>query len=212
MDISSLRQLAMKGILTRIQNGEFSQGSIISESLICETLNMSRTPVREALIELTANGALQKVPRRGYTVTKFDKKTKLDSYEILGSLDALAAKLALPYITEEDLRKMREHIELANVAIKFRNYPFYCQQQENFHSVYIDKCENIQLITLLKSIKENVDRYTYFSDDEDELFEISEAMNIEHGEIVKLFEEGNKDKLCKFLIDNHWSTRSLDLI
>lgn len=212
MDISSLRQLAMKGIVTRIQNGEFSQDSIISESLICETLNMSRTPVREALIELTASGVLQKVPRKGYTVTKFDKKTKIDSYEILSSLDALAAKLALPYMTKEDFTKMREHIELANVAIKFKNYPFYCEQQENFHSVYIEKCDNIQLITLLKNIKENVDRYTYFSDDEDELFAISEAMNKEHEEIVNLFEEGDKDKLCKYLIDNHWSTRYVDLI
>ncbi|MGH0054039.1 MAG: GntR family transcriptional regulator [Sphaerochaetaceae bacterium] len=212
MDISSLRQLAMRGIVTRIQNGEFSQDSIISESLICETLNMSRTPVREALIELTASGVLQKVPRKGYTVTKFDKKTKIDSYDILSSLDALAAKLALPYMTEEDFMKMREHIELANVAIKFRNYPYYCEQQEKFHSVYIEKCDNIQLITLLKNIKENVDRYTYFSEDEDELFAISEAMNKEHEEIVRLFEEGDKDKLSKYLTDNHWSTRFVDLI
>lgn len=212
MDITSLRQMAMKGILSKIQNGEFSSDVVITESMVCEALNISRTPAREALIELTASGVLKKIPRRGYTVTKFDKKTKLDSYEILAHLDALAAKLALPYMTEDDFKKMREHIELANVAIRFKNYPYYCEQQENFHSVYISKCDNKQLVSMLHNLKENLDRYTYFSDNEDELYYISEEMNKEHEEIVKLFEKGDKKELFDYLSDFHWSTRSIDLI
>ncbi len=212
MDITSLRHMAMESILSKIHSGEFSQDNIITETMVCELLNISRTPAREALIELVANGILEKVPRKGYAITKFDQKTKLDSYEILGNLDGLAAKLALPNITGADLNKMREHIDLANVAIKYNNYPAYCEQQEHFHNVYINKCDNKQLIALLKQIKANLDRYTYYSNDETELSSICASMNREHMEIVALFEKGDKSALFEYLTDNHWSTKALDLI
>ena len=212
MDITSLRHMAMENILSKIHSGEFSQDNIITETMICESLNISRTPAREALIELVANGVLERIPRKGYAITKFDYKTKLDAYEILGNMDALAAKLALPNITGADLNKMREYIDLADVAIKYKNYPAYCEQQENFHSVYINKCDNIQLITLLKQIKATLDRYTYYSTDETELFSICASMNKEHAEIVALFEKGDKNALFEYLSDNHWSTKAPDLI
>lgn len=212
MDITSLRHMAMENILSKIHSGEFSQDNIITETMICESLNISRTPAREALIELVANGVLERIPRKGYAITKFDYKTKLDAYEILGNMDALAAKLALPNITGADLNKMREYIDLADVAIKYKNYPAYCEQQENFHSVYINKCDNIQLITLLKQIKATLDRYTYYSTDETELFAICASMNKEHLEIVALFEKGDRNALFEYLSDNHWSTKVPDLI
>ncbi|QOX63792.1 GntR family transcriptional regulator [Anoxybacterium hadale] len=212
MDITSLRHMAMDNILSKIHSGEFSQENIITETMICEALNISRTPAREALIELVANGVLERVPRKGYAITKFDHKTKLGAYEILANMDALAAKLALPNMTTADLDKMREHIDLANVAIKYKNYPAYCEQQENFHSVYINKCDNKQLMALLKQIKATLDRYTYYSKDETELFAICASMNKEHLEIVELFEKGDKKKLFEYLSDNHWSTKAPHLI
>lgn len=212
MDITSLRHMAIESILSKIHSGEFSQDKIITETTICEALNISRTPAREALIELVANGVLVKVPRKGYAVTKFDQKTKMDAYEILANMDALAAKLALPNMTAADLNKMREHIDFADVAIKYKNYAAYCDQQENFHSVYINKCNNKQLIALLKDIKATLDRYTYYSTDETELFAICSMMNKEHTEIVALFEKGEKNLLFEYLSDNHWSTKVPDLI
>ena len=180
--------------------------------MVCESLHISRTPVREALIELVASGVLEKAPRKGYAITKSDHKTKLDAYEILGHLDALAAKLALPYITVADLNKMREHIDLAEVAIKYSNYPAYCEQQENFHNVYISKCGNKQLVQMLKQIKMTLDRYTYFSSDQAELFSVCVAMNREHLEIVSLFENRDKNALFAYLSDTHWFTKMPDLI
>ena len=212
MDITSLRHMAMENILSKIHSGEFSAENIITESMVCESLNISRTTAREALIELVANGVLQKVPRKGYSITQFDKKTKMDSYEILGTLDALAAKLALPNMTQDDFNKMREHMDLADVAIKYKNYASYCEQQENFHSVYINKCDNKQLISLLKQIKDTVDRYTYYSKDEEELFQTCTSMNKEHLEIVRLFEVGDGKALFEYLSDTHWPTKLIDLI
>lgn len=212
MSNSSLRNLATKDILNRIQHGMISSDEIITESQVCQTLNISRTPAREALIELVANGVLEKVPRKGYRISNIDQKHKIDSYVILGVLDALAAKLALDNFNDQDIRKMNEFIDLIDIAIKYENYGSYCEMQEKFHCVYIDKCDNIQLQKMLEEIKASVSRYTYFSENTEKLFDMCRAMNDEHRQIVRIFEQKDAKALEDYLINVHWITKHLDMI
>src|SRR5690606_22604141 len=100
-----------------------------------------------------------------YRVVEMDSKHKIDIYIILGTLDALAARLAMEHITEEDIKRMKETIELIDVAIKYENYPSYVELQEKFHNIYINKCNNVQLQKMLEDIKLAVSRYTYYSTD-----------------------------------------------
>lgn len=212
MSTISLRNLATKDILEKIQHGEISSGEIITESTICDTLKISRTPAREALIELVANGVLKKIPRKGYQICDIDYKHKINIYVILGVLDALAAKLSLENITSQDIKKMNEIIDLIDIAIKYENYGSYCELQEKFHRVYIDKCDNPQLEKMLEELKSSVSRYTYFSDNSDKLFELCKAMNLEHRQIVNLFVQKDADGLEDFLINTHWITKHFDMI
>jgi len=212
MTSASLRNLVIKDILYKIQHSEFQEDEIITEAQICERLNVSRTPVREALIELIANGMLQKVPRKGYAICKVDQKYKMDSFDILGALDALAATLAVPQITETDITKMYETVDLIYVAIKYKNYANYCDLQEQFHSIYIEKTNNPQLIKLLNELKSSNSRYTYFSPDTEKLFHTCSSVNDEHKYIVKLFEEKDTAQLGSFIKDIHWKTKFQDMI
>ena len=212
MSNSSLRNLATKDILNRIQHGMISSEEIITESQVCSTLNISRTPAREALIELVANGILEKVPRKGYRISNIDQKHKIDSYVILGVLDALAAKLAMENFTDQDIKKMHEFIDLIDIAIKYENYGSYCELQEKFHHVYIDKCDNIQLEKMLEEIKASVSRYTYFSENTEKLFDLCKAMNNEHRQIAELFAKKDSKALEDYLINVHWITKHLDMI
>jgi len=65
MSTEPLRKLAKKQILQKIQTSKIASGDIITETQLCNEMNISRTPIREALIELVANGILEKVPRKG---------------------------------------------------------------------------------------------------------------------------------------------------
>ncbi len=212
MDTSSLRKVAIDSILDKIRHSELKADDIISEAQVGESLNISRTPVREALIELTASGVLRKVPRKGYAVNKIDNKHKLDTYEILAAMDALAASLALPHMREQDILQLHEAVDQMNIAIKYKNYPSYCDLQDKFHNIYIRKCDNQQLIQFITTIKSSVDRYTYYSDDIERLFEICSIANEEHEKIVTLFEEKDKHQLEFFLKNNHWQTKYEDMI
>lgn len=209
---SSLRNLATKMILEKIQRGDFAAGDIISESEICKILNISRTPAREALIELVANGVLDKIPRKGYQVVNTSHKQKLDAYIILADLDALAGRQACPMMTEQDILHMQELVDLIDIAIKYRNYASYCELQEKFHQVYIKRADNLLLSRMLDEIKSSVLRYTYFSEDIDTQFEICSWMNDEHKKIIELFQSGDADAVSQYLEYTHWATKDYELI
>jgi DNA-binding GntR family transcriptional regulator len=212
MSTVSLRNDATKYILERIHHGDIQPGEIITETSVCDLLNISRTPAREALIELTANGVLEKVPRKGYRIKELDQKRKIDSYVVLGVLDALAAKLSIPNMEDKDILRMKETIDLMDIAIKYKNYSSYVELQEKFHHIYIDKCDNIQLINLLAELKASIYRYTYYSENTDKLFELSKDINVEHRQIVEFFEKRDASGLEDYLINTHWKTKHMDMI
>lgn len=209
---TSLRNEVIKTIKNKIQLNELQPNEILTEAQICNELNISRTPVREALIQLVADGVLKKIPRKGFTVEKLDNKTKLDFYSIYAVLDALAASLSINNLTEEDILKMHECVDKMDIALKYQNYQDYYNLQNEFHNIYIDKCENPVLINMLKEMSSRAIHRSYISDDIEKLFEALKESNAEHLEIVKLFESKNTQDLENFLRFTHWETKYPDMI
>lgn len=199
-------------IYKRIRNNVYDKNSIISESKLCEELNVSRTPVREALIHLSASHLLEKIPQKGYKVRDFDLKTKLDTYYVISILDANAALLAMDRLVEEDYLLMSEFIDLMDIDIKYRKFEKYNEDQESFHNVYINKCDNKPLINLLESVKASIPTYLYHSSEGDKLFEVLLELNEEHREILRLLREKKAYELQNFIINTHWNTAHMDMI
>ncbi|MDO5742587.1 MAG: GntR family transcriptional regulator [Vagococcus sp.] len=212
MNKPTLRQKVIKTIVSDIQTGTLAPNALITESDICDSLNVSRTPVREALIELVKDGILVRKPRYGYVVLESDEQKKLDSYALIGVLDGFSAFLATPYLTEEDYFKMNEYIDMIDVAIKYRNYKNYYNEQENFHEVYLQKCPNKMLVELLNDLKLKVSRYTYFSEDDVALFEVCKEVNEQHRQILEMLKLKEAHKVRIFLETVHWHTFHYDMI
>lgn len=199
-------------IIKRIRNNVYGEDSIISESKLCEELKVSRTPVREALIHLSASNLLQKVPQKGYKVREFDLKTKLDTYYVISILDASAGILAMDRLDEDDYLLMNEYIDHMDIDIKYKKFGKYNEHQEAFHEVYINKCDNQALIGLLKSVKESIPTYLYHSSEDEKLFAVLQELNDEHRVILSLLKEKKISEFRDFLVNKHWSTAHLDMI
>ena len=135
----SLKDHVYEYIASLIREGRLVAEEKINENQICSELNISRTPVREALIQLAAEEVLENRARKGFVVKKMDAKDIAELYEIIGVLDGLAAKKSLPHLTEKDFRDMDFYIETMNLAIKTSNYEMYYEQQNLFHQIYISK-------------------------------------------------------------------------
>jgi DNA-binding GntR family transcriptional regulator len=89
-----------------ISKGDLLPGDAIDESALAEQFGVSKTPIREALIQLQAQGWVSNMPRGGSTVTKMNLQQLLSLWELLAELEAVAVRLACERMAEEDRQKL----------------------------------------------------------------------------------------------------------
>lgn len=208
----SLKDHVYEYISKRIQEGTIKPNDKLNEQDICNELNISRTPVREALIELAADGLLDSEPRRGFRVKPLTLEKAKDLYMIIGSLDAMAATLALDVLTKNDIAEMRELISQMDIAVTNNKLDDYYKLQVDFHNIYINKCGNEELIKILNQLKMRFIRQGY--DSNEKLLQIFSQTNKEHKIILDLMEKKDADKLEHYLRNVHWDVEysNLDVI
>lgn len=91
-----------------IVEGRLAAGEWINETELCQQLKISRTPLREALKVLSAEGLVELVPRRGAHVAQLSVREIVDLFEALGGIEGLAAEMAANRMSEADLEKLRQ--------------------------------------------------------------------------------------------------------
>lgn len=189
-----------------INSGELNPGDKINEQKVSDTLNISRTPVREALTQLASDGYLDNLPRRGFRVKSLDAGKVRQLYEIIGTLDGRAATLCMPYLTQGDMEEMSQLAESMDQAIQTGHGDRYYELQVSFHDVYLNRCPNTEMTALLRKLKNNFIRKYYLFEDPDNEFEVLEDANRQHYEIIRLFQAGDKEELERFIRDTHWDS------
>lgn len=202
----SLKDHVYNFISSKITDGTLCPNEKINEQIICEELNISRTPVREALIQLATEGYLANIPRKGFRVKPIDEKKATELYLVIGSLEGLAAILSYDFITEDHLKSMRNLAIEMDTFIDNEDYESYYKTQSIFHDTYINQCDNDELIRLLDQLKRSFIRQSYVTNNNEDLKEILYATNREHLEIVELFRLGDKIKLESYLRNVHWAS------
>lgn len=208
----SLKDHVYEYISKRIQEGTIKPNDKLNEQEICNELNISRTPVREALIELAADGLLDSEPRRGFRVKPLTLEKAKDLYMIIEYLDAMAATLSLDVLTKDDIALMRELISHMDIAVTNNKLDEYYKLQVDFHNIYINKCGNEELIKILNQLKMRFIRQGY--DSNEKLLQIFSQTNKEHKIILDLMEKKDADKLEHYLRNVHWDVEysNLDVI
>ena len=112
IDISgTVRERAARELRDRILTGALPAGSRVDLDAITEEFSTSRTPVREALLELSFEGLVQVAPRSGITVIGISPADVVDSFTILGVLTGQAAAWAAERIEPDELEMLRELAE-----------------------------------------------------------------------------------------------------
>lgn len=207
MSNANLKDKTIQSIMNKIHELEIGKDAIITEADICKMFKISRTPAREALIELTANGILAKIPNKGYSIKELSEKAKLEVFDLIACLDSMAAKLAMPSITKEDIQRMKEILDMIDIAIKYKNYKKYYDLQEEFHDVYISRCDNEQVIKMLNRAKSSVAEYWRLDDKTENTFLVLEEVNKEHREMLRLIEQKDVNGLRAYIEDVHWATK-----
>lgn len=107
-----MRDKAYVYIQRKIAARELIGGSPISELLLAKEMGISRTPIREALGQLVAEGLLEQIPNRGVVVVQLNRRDIIDLYELREALEVYAVSKAAQYsVNPSDLARLQELAE-----------------------------------------------------------------------------------------------------
>ena len=103
-------EVAYANLRAAIDTGRFRPGERVRELDVAKWLRMSRTPVRDALQRLEADGVLVLAPRRGLIVAELEEQQATDLYDVRAALEELAARLAARRASESEVAALRDVI------------------------------------------------------------------------------------------------------
>ena len=160
----SLVRTIVENIEERIISGEFKPGERLTEQAMCELLNVSRSPLREAFRVLENRRFLVNKARKGVFVPKLTRKEAIDIYTVRANLESLATSLAVKAKRGgpkgenlvENLRAIHEKMGKAVAKKDLKSYMVY---NSRFHDALISACGNDLLIEMLQSFDKQTKRY-----------------------------------------------------
>lgn len=155
-DHLSLRERIVARLRQAIITGELAQKSRLIEPELARQLNVSRTPLREAIRQLEAEGFVTTVPRFGSFVSEITPRDVEDLYAIRTVIEGLAARQAAEN-TDPAKRDVLDNI-LADLAKRTGDYRQYHEISGRFHDIIVELSENRRLQGIYHSLAQHVSR------------------------------------------------------
>ncbi|MBI5443832.1 MAG: GntR family transcriptional regulator [Deltaproteobacteria bacterium] len=149
-----------------ISGGQLKPGDPLEESVLAARFRVSRTPVREALLQLAAQGLVTIVPRSGTYVTKLSIKDLLALFELLAELEGVCAKLAAKRIDPAAQAELRGIHEESRSAVDSGDADAYAGANTRFHELLYSASCNRYLAEQILRIRRRTQfhRESHFQD------------------------------------------------
>ena len=152
-------QRALKELRERIFNGDLPAGSDHLESELADLLNMSRTPVREAVLMLESQGLLELRPRKGVRILPVSPEDMSEIYDVLTELESHAAeRAAQARYTRDDLSGLARAIHDMDVALENSDLEAWAAADDQFHSELVRIGGNSRIMAIASMMTDQVRR------------------------------------------------------
>src|ERR1700692_2772495 len=112
------RERIYEEVVRLIVSGELPSGGWVDEKQVIDRLRVSRTPFREAIGILAKGGLVEIKPYRGFYVRSFSRNETADLYELYKRLECFAVELAVPQMSDRDIRRFESIFVEAVVALQ----------------------------------------------------------------------------------------------
>ena len=158
-DKLSLRQQAYDALRRGILDGLYPPGALLSENQLAEELEISRTPIREALRDLATAGLLRILPQRGIVVSEPTIEDAVEVYQLREQLECFAARLAAERLGQADLagftrdhRHALEHLAAGHDRLAYDHSIL-------MHARIIDMARNSRLTQVMTLLSDQTHRF-----------------------------------------------------
>lgn len=186
--IDRVRDMIVEGIL--------SPGTKIPERELCERFGVSRTPMREALKVLAADGLVSLEPNRGAWVARVTVEELEEVFPVMGALEALSGELACARISDDEIRHIRDLHEDMVHHYKAGRLADYFRVNQEIHEAILSAADNTTLAALYRSLASRVRQARYLANMSQSRWD--EAVE-EHEQILDALEQRDGRKLAAIL-------------
>lgn len=202
-----IREIVYESLRKTIISGVIPVGERIVEKEYAERLNISRTPVREALRMLEMEELIETIPRVGVIVKRISPEDVIEIYKIRQNLEVLATTTAMENITKEEIYEIKELLDITEQKNNEGDVEEVIRLFGEFNKKIYKASGMKRLASMISKLNEYLQRFRNISIAENERRQ--KALR-EHREILRLIEEKNKDQIAD-LIKEHLQF-SLDII
>jgi DNA-binding GntR family transcriptional regulator len=185
----TLKEQVYRKLKSLLTSGKFDRDVFYSANQFAELLGVSRTPAREALLQLETEGFLVAEDNRGFRLKEFTAKEAQDFFEMRRLMETYAIGKLCDAITKEHLQQLEESFRRMKTACERRDMAEIIASDEDFHLVVISGADNLFLKSLIQNIRDFIAVFGRRIMENDS--GMSEVVS-EHHEIVKALKAGDK--------------------
>jgi len=143
-----------------IVSGELAPGVRLDEPSICRRFNVSRTPVREALRQLSGTGLVDVEPRKGVTVRTVDLAQLMDMFDGLAELEGLCARLSAERMTSVERQRLKLFNQSQEAARKAKST--LSDINEQFHELIYKGAHSETIANVVRNFRQRVAPFQVF--------------------------------------------------
>ncbi len=160
---SRLADIAYELIHKKIITLEFEPGQQLDEKDLASTLDIGRTPIREALLKLSSEFMVESMPKRGFAVSQLAFQNVKPIFDALRILELGIAQLAVQQNDPEPIELMQENNDQFKKLLDKPDFLTHFWLNHEFHICFAKCAGNDYLLRALKSVRNEVNRLTFMS-------------------------------------------------
>jgi DNA-binding GntR family transcriptional regulator len=140
-----LRDVAYETMRAAILDGTLAPGEKLQDSELSAWLKLSRTPIREALARLEEDGLVETFPQRFTRVAPLDREQARDTFQLVAAIHALAARLAVPHVTNDAIQRMKGANRDFKNALTAPDAEAAMAADDAFHGIFVELSGNDEI-------------------------------------------------------------------
>ena len=196
---SLLRSQVYEYLRNELKNGNLKPGMCVSINQIMKNLDLSRTPLRDALLQLQTEGFVTFLPQRGIRINELSQQDIEDMYEMLGALDSRVLLSVFPVVGASEIEKMKKLNQDMLENISDFNFSRYWDLNTAFHNTYLNLSFNVPILHQVNIIRQRLFEFGK----KDWSRKMREMNYKEHQKMIELFENGNAVEAADYMRDVH---------
>ena len=163
------QQQVYEYIKKKINSNEYPPGTPLTEEGVCAELNVSRTPVRDAIRRLTSENLLVMTPGVGLSVSSIGLEDLIEIFDIREGLEGLAVKLFIDRAPAPTIHLLHDCVTKGEDAVHHNDFNLFMESDMEFHRLIDATVANRRLSEMLDGIYEQINRLAFTNKEDPEV-------------------------------------------